>query len=78
MSYIIVFIVMTLTDFVWAQYTAAIAKDKAFPAGLWSIGIILFGSYVTKSYVDDYWMIIPASIGAFAGTFLSVKLKVGR
>ncbi len=76
MKYLLVYLVMTLTDIVWARYTAAIANDSAAWAGVWSVGIILFGSFVTIAYVNDAWALIPAACGAFTGTYLSVKVKV--
>ncbi len=78
MKYLLVFFVMTLTDIVWARYTAAVAKGSAVAAGIWAMGIILFGSYVTLAYVDDATTLIPAAAGAFTGTYLSMKVKVEK
>lgn len=71
--YLSVFVVMTITDFVWGQYTAQVAGENALKSGLWSVGIIILGSYVTTAYVHDPWAIIPAGFGAFCGTYISVK-----
>ncbi len=75
MHYLVVFLVMTLTDFVWAQYMSSVARQNTISASIWSVGVILLGSYVTRAYVADYGTIIPACLGAFAGTYASVKLK---
>lgn len=70
-----VFVSMTVADFIWAEYTKAVAAKTAIVAGLWAIGIITVGGFATISYVADHWLIIPAAIGAFCGTVISVSRK---
>lgn len=70
---VVVFLIMTLTDFVWGKYTTSLADKKVVNASLWSMGIILLGSLVTRAYVEDYRMIVPCMLGAFAGTWISLE-----
>jgi hypothetical protein len=37
------------------------------------VGLICCGAFVTVAYVQDRWQLIPASVGAFVGTYLSVR-----
>lgn len=67
-KWLLVFGAMFVTDVVWAKYTQAVAKRQPVRAGFWSVGIILAGAYVTMSYVEDAWYLIPAVLGAFLGT----------
>ena len=73
LTFFAVFCAMTLTDFVWARYTKAIADGRIWPASSLSVAIIMCGAYVTTSYVENHWNLIPAGLGAFAGTWISMK-----
>lgn len=68
LTFISVFVTMVFLDFVWAAYTIAISEKKAIRAGLTSIVIIVGSGYITREYVEDPWQLIPAGLGAFAGT----------
>lgn len=72
MSYVAAFVAMFLLDFVWGKYTANVAKGNRIHASAWASGIVFFNSAVTLSIVGDPWTIIPAALGAFAGTFASM------
>jgi hypothetical protein len=52
----------------------AVAAGLPALAGLASAAIILTGAFVTLAYVQDRRYLLPAVLGAFAGTYLSVAL----
>lgn len=60
-------------DFVWAKYTAAVTERRAERAAVLSGIIILFGAAATITYVDNHWMVVPATIGAALGTYAGIK-----
>lgn len=62
-------------DMVWAIYIRSIAEGKILKSGIFASIVIICGAYTIVSYTKNYWMIIPAACGAFAGTTLSVYLK---
>ena len=64
---------MALVDLCWTKYTLAVTKKHALHSGLWSVGILLCGAFVTVSYVQDRTLLIPAIIGAFGGTYYAIK-----
>jgi hypothetical protein len=64
---------MTLLDLVFALYVIATAEKRTVPAGLLAAAIIVLSVYVTRAYVDDKRMTVPAAIGAFIGTCLAVR-----
>jgi hypothetical protein len=66
---------MTALDFVWARYTLTTAEKQPWWAGGYASVLIILSGVVTLTYVNDPWMLIPAAGGAFAGTFLSIKLS---
>jgi hypothetical protein len=72
-EFLLVFVAMFLMDFVWARYTAAIARQYAHAASSWAVFIILLSGYVTTSYVGNPWLLVPAGFGAYAGTWAAIK-----
>lgn len=75
MIYFLVFFATAVTDFVWAMYINANAEKRAVAASLWSGGIIVIGSWVVKTYVDDFVYVVPAAAGAVVGTYVSMQWK---
>lgn len=73
MTISLVFLAMTALDFVYAEWAKACADRRPMAASLYAALLILLAGYVTRSYVEDAWMLIPACLGAFAGTWLSVR-----
>lgn len=72
-TYLVVAVAMFLLDFVWAEYTKAIAARSAYVASALSSVLIGLSGFVAINYVEDHWALIPAAIGAFAGTFVSLR-----
>ena len=70
-----VFGLTALTDFIWAKYMTTAADGKALAASLWSAAIIGVGSFVVTAYVQDHRLIMPAMIGAFVGTYFSLRFE---
>ena len=73
MTFLLVIILMTLTDIVWVLSMRAITAKNAPLAGLWSALTIMFVSFVTVDYVSNNWLILAAMIGCFLGTFITTK-----
>lgn len=73
LRWLTIFLVVAATDVVWAKYTAAIARKERRAASLHAVLIIVFGGFVTTSYVHDLWLLVPAGAGAFFGTWITVR-----
>lgn len=69
----ITFCAMFALDFVWVFYTKAVTARRVYPAGGWAAGITVLNAIAAIIYVGDPWMIIPAGVGAFAGTLLAMR-----
>ena len=69
---ILVFAMMVFVDTLWTFYIRRTGQGKAFQAALASAGIMLMGGLVTLSYVDNKWFLLPAALGCFTGTLLTV------
>jgi len=60
-------------DLIWAVYTKHIIGKSPWLASFWSSIIILLNGTITVAYVGRPWLLIPAALGAFIGTFVAVK-----
>ena len=77
-SLLLVFIATVILDWIWAMYIIHTSKKNAFRASILSTLIVCIGSFVTLAYIHDWRAIIAAALGAFIGTFLSIKLSKHR
>lgn len=67
-------VLMVIVDFAWSAYVKLLAAKKTFRAAVWSSAIVLMGSFTAIEYVTNHWLVVPAALGAFVGTYLSVVL----
>ena len=75
MSYIITFFAVFFTDIVNTYYIKAIAEDKPLVASTLAAIVMLIYSVALISFVNDNLMLIPALLGAFAGTYVAMIIK---
>ena len=73
MDYVVTFVAMFFVDIIFAYYLKAVGNDKAVRAALWASVIVLLNVVAVISYTENHFMIIPAVLGAFAGTFVGVR-----
>lgn len=74
MMWLGVFIAVSVADALWTGWMRAVdARDPAL-ASLFSVSLVLTSAYVTVAYVENRKLLIPAALGAFVGTYLSVYL----
>ncbi len=75
---LLVFALMVAVDFLWTIYIRRTNQGKAVQAAASSMCVMLFGGLVTISYIDNKWFLVPAALGCFLGTFLTVQLDHKR
>ena len=63
-----------VVDIVWVYYTMGIAKGNKLQAATAAALIPFLVGVATIQYVDNHWMLIPAALGGFAGTWISMKM----
>jgi drug/metabolite transporter superfamily protein YnfA len=78
MKFILVFLFTALSECIWTFYICSTAKEKAGLASFFSCLTVLMGLVVTIVVVDSPKYIIPATIGAWAGTYLTVSYMKGK
>jgi len=70
---VVVFLVAAGADVLWAKYTMHAADRNAGRAALWGALIIPAGAVSIIAYTDNHWYLIPAALGAYAGTYVAVS-----
>ncbi len=68
-----VFGAMFMLDFVWAKYTRAVQAGQRCLASAHAAGIILLNGAAVLGYVGDPLLLIPAMLGAYAGTWVAIE-----
>jgi hypothetical protein len=66
---------MAVADVCWAYYFIKIEERKSVAAGIWGSAIYICGVFGVLSYTEDKTLIIPAVLGAFVGTYLTIEYK---
>lgn len=74
MTYLAVFVALFCLDFVWAKYTYATTSRQALRASAYASAIIFLSGGAAIGYTSDHWLLLPAMAGAFAGTFVAVRV----
>lgn len=70
-----VFAALFALDFVWAKYTYAMQARQPIVAGGLSSMLILLSGAAAIGYTSNPWLLVPAMLGAFAGTWCAVRQK---
>lgn len=73
---ILIFFATAASDVLWVFYIRRTSKGKAISAAVFSAMIVLLGGIVVLAYVDNKWYLIPAALGAFAGTIITIKFDI--
>lgn len=74
----LVFLSTFFADVAWAKYFLAIAEKQSIRSAAWSAALILLGGITVIGYTENKWMIVPAALGAFIGTWWTVRHEGGR
>lgn len=60
-------------DFAWTWWSKSCAAEHHFQAATASVTIYLLGGLSVIGYVGRPWLLIPACMGAFAGTICASR-----
>jgi hypothetical protein len=66
------FALMFALDIVWALYTQSMVAGQAVRASSYAAAIQLFTGALVLEYTKDPMLLIPAGLGAFAGTYVVI------
>ena len=78
MRFIAVFFAMFFTDIFWTMLVRKTTQGKALAAAIYSVILVLLSAVAITSFVEETIYLVPAALGAFAGTYLTVKINEWR
>ena len=73
-KFVVIFVALFVTDIIWALYIRWSANGFALKAAVASIFIYAIGAFTFAEFIKDLWVIIPACLGCFFGTYVTVKI----
>jgi hypothetical protein len=74
-EYVVTFFAIFLLDVVYTYYLRCVANHNVLGASIWSVACYVLGSVAVINYTTNHWLMIPAIIGAFCGTFVGMNLR---
>jgi len=75
MKHVLVFLAMFMADVFWTLYFIQVEERRAALAATASTLIVLMGMFTVLQYTHDATTAIPALLGAWLGTYVTVKWK---
>jgi len=78
LEYVIVFLSMFVVDVFYAIYLKSIENNKPIFASFMAMIVFFVASIATIGYIDNHWLLVPACLGAFAGTWVGVMYNIKK
>jgi xanthine/uracil permease len=73
LNYLIIFVSLVLIDIVYIFYLKYVAQNKINKASAWASVVTLLNGIIIINYSSDIYSVLSAMIGAYVGTFISMK-----
>jgi hypothetical protein len=74
-EYVITFFALFFTDIFYTYYLRSIQNERALAASVWAVIVFVIASVAVINYTTDHWLLIPACMGAFCGTWVGMRLR---
>lgn len=71
-QWILVFVALFVTDILWAFYIDAVKDAIPLKSAMWAALMFGVGTIGVISYVTNPWLVLPAFLGCFFGTYTGV------
>lgn len=76
LRFLLVFLAVALADVCWTLYFQKVAAKAAHASAFWSAAIVALSAYTITEYTQSRWLILAAVMGAYAGTWVTVRAPV--
>ena len=74
-EYVVTFFAVFFTDVFYTYYLKAVQEEQAIKASLWATVVFVIACVAVINYTSNYWLLIPAGLGAFFGTYVGMIVK---
>ena len=69
------FFALFFTDIFYTFYLKSVEQNKPIAAGSWAVVVYAIACLAIVNYIENHWLIIPSCLGAFAGTYVGIKMR---
>lgn len=73
--YILTFLAVFFTDVFYTYYLKSVQNDQTLKASIWAVVVFVIAAQAVINYTADHWLLIPACLGAFCGTYVGMKIR---
>jgi hypothetical protein len=74
-EYVVTFFAVFFTDIFYTYYLRAVQEEQTMKASLWASIVFIVACIAVINYTTNYWLLIPAGVGAFCGTYVGMILR---
>ena len=74
-DYIYTFFALFFTDIFYTLYLKSVHEEKKIQASSWAVVIYVIAAFAIIEYNNNHWMLIPAGLGAFCGTYVGMLIR---
>lgn len=75
LEYVVTFFAVFFTDIFYTYYLRAVQEEQTMKASLWASIVFIIACVAVINYTTNYWLLIPAGLGAFCGTYVGMILR---
>jgi hypothetical protein len=75
LEYIITFFAIFFMDVFYTYYLRAVQHNQALRASSWAVVVYAIAAFAIIEYNTNHYLLIPACLGAFCGTFVGMKIR---
>jgi hypothetical protein len=74
-DFVVTFFAVFFTDIFYTYYLKAVQDEQVMKASLWATVVFVVACVAVINYTTNYWLLVPAGLGAFAGTWVGMKIR---
>ena len=74
-EYIVTFFAVFFTDVFYTYYLKAVQDEQVMRASSWAAIVFLIACVAVINYTTNQWLLVPAAVGAFCGTWVGMKIR---
>ena len=72
-EWVATFFALFFTDVFYTYYLKAVNNNKPLLSSFWAVIVFFIASVAVINYTTDHWLLIPACLGAFCGTYVGIR-----
>ena len=69
------FFALFFTDVFYTYYLKSVQEEQAVKASGWAVVVFVVASIAVINYTTNHWLLIPAGLGAFCGTYIGMRIQ---